>query len=214
MKIIIIGCGRVGAGLAKVLGMRGHSVIVVDSDARSFERLGKGFKGKTVVGLSFDREVLIKAGIEKADALAAVTASDEANVVAARIAKQMFRVPRVAARVYDPRKAEIYRRFGLQIISPVALGIDRMAELLTFSQITLSETVGTGEVDRATVEIPDRLVNRTVADLTVPGEINVVAITRDGKTFLPTPATTFKSGDVVHVVLLVSSLDRLRDMLG
>jgi trk system potassium uptake protein TrkA len=214
MKIIIIGCGRVGAGLAKVLNMRGHSVTVVDSDPQAFERLGKNFKGQTVVGLSFDQQVLIKAGIEKADALAAVTASDEANVVAARIAKQVFRVPCVAARAYDPRKAEIYRRFGLQTISPVALGIDRMVELLTFSQITLGEKMGTGEVDRVTVEIQDRLVSRTVADLTVQGEINVVAITRDGKTFLPVPATTFNRGDIVHLVVLVSSLDRLREMLG
>ena len=137
MKIIIIGCGRVGSGLARMLSNRGHQVTVIDSDPVAFERLGKAFKGKTVVGIGFDRQAILDAGIEKADAFAAVTASDEANAVAARIAKNVFKVPRVAARIYDPRKADIYRRLGMQTISPVALGISRMAELLSFSNLAV-----------------------------------------------------------------------------
>src|SRR3990170_4359428 len=131
MRIIVVGCGRNGAGLAQHLSLRGHIVTVVDKDPVAFERLGAAFKGRTVVGVGFDRDVLHHAGIEKADGLAAVTSSDEVNVVAARLAREVFRVPRVVARVYDPRKAEIYQRLVVQTISPVALGTHRLAELLT-----------------------------------------------------------------------------------
>ncbi len=129
MKLIIIGCGRVGAGLAQALSQRGHAVTVVDKDSLTFERLGSTFKGQTVNGGGFDREVLLQTGIERADGLAAVTGSDEVNIVTARLARQMFRVPRVVARLYDPRKAEVYQRLGLQTINPVTWGINRIAEL-------------------------------------------------------------------------------------
>ena len=120
MKIIIVGCGRVGAGLTRALSLRGHTITVVDKDGTAFKRLGSLYKGETIIGTGIDRDVLMKAGIEKADGLASVTASDETNVIVARIAKEVFHVPRVVARVYDPQKAEIYRRLGLQVISPVA----------------------------------------------------------------------------------------------
>ena len=160
MKIIIIGCGRVGSGLARMLSNRDHQVTMIDSDPLSFERLGKNYKGKTVVGIGFDRQTLLDAGIEKADAFAAVTASDEANAVAARIAKNVFRVPRVAARIYDPRKADIYRRLGMQTISPVALGIVRMAELLSFSNLAVVDSLGSGEVKIVDIEVPPMLAGR------------------------------------------------------
>ena len=104
---------KLGSGLAQALGLHGHTVTVVDNDPLAFERLGPNFKGQTVLGVGFDRDVLLKAGIERADCLAAVTASDDANVVAARMASQVFHVPKVIARLYDPRKAEIYKRLGL-----------------------------------------------------------------------------------------------------
>jgi trk system potassium uptake protein TrkA len=214
MKVIIIGCGRVGSGLAKLLSSRGHQVVIVDSDPVAFERLGKAFKGRTVIGIGFDRQALIDAGIERADALAAVTASDEANAVAARMARNEFKVPRVAARIYDPRKAEIYRRLGLQTISPVALGIIRMAELLSFSHMGIKEGIGSGEVNCIDADIPGLLVNHQVSDLLIPGEIHVIAITRHGKTFLAQPQTLFEEGDVVHLAVLARSQDRLSALLG
>ena len=119
MKSIIIGCGRVGAGLAQSLCQRSQSVTVVDQDATAFERLGTGFTGQTIVGTGFDRDVRLHAGIERADGLAAVTGRDETNVVLARLARQMFRVPRVIARLHDPRHAEVYRRLGIQTMTPL-----------------------------------------------------------------------------------------------
>ena len=214
MKIIVIGCGRMGAGLAQTLSLQGHAVTVVDVDPAAFNRLGPAFKGNTIAGSAVDRETLLAAGMERADGLAAVTASDEANVVAARLAMQVFRVPRVVARLYDPRKAEIYRRLGLHTITPVTWGIHRMAELLCYSRLDTVASLGSGEVDVVEVEVPPLLVGRTVTELTVAGEAQVVSISRAGKTFLPTLATVFHKGDLVHVVVLVSSADRLRKLLG
>ncbi len=213
MKILVIGCGRVGSRLAQQLSLRGHQVTVVDKDESAFDRLGMAFKGRTVVGIGFDRDVLIQAGIERADALAAVTASDEANVVVARLAKQVFRVPRVAARVYEPRKADIYRRFGLQIISPVNLGASRLAELLTFSQLNTVFSLGSSEVDLVDLEVPHRLVDKTVSQLNVPEEVQVVAITRNGRTFLPSLGTVFQHDDLVHLAVLVAAAERLKALL-
>jgi len=214
MKIIVIGCGKLGAGLAESLSRRGFDVTVVDREPAAFERLGASFRGETVTGGGIDRDVLLKAGIERADGLAAVTSSDEVNVVAARLARRLFRVPRVVARLYEPGKAEVYRRLGLQTISHVTWGISRIIELLCYSKLETIKTLGSGEVDVVEAEVPHLLVGRTVNDMTVPGEIHVVAVTRQGKTFLPTPGTEFHEGDLVHVALLASSSERLQAILG
>ena len=214
MRIIIIGCGRMGAGLAQNLSRRGHVVTVVDRDPTSFERLGPSFRGATITGGGFDRDALLNAGIERADGLAAVTASDEVNVVAARLARQVFRVPKVVARIYDPRKAEIYQRLGLQNISPVTWGINRIIDLLCYSRMDTVLSPGSGDVDIVETEIPHLLVGRTVNELTVTGEIHVVTISRRGKTFLPTLGTEFHEGDLVHLALLAASADRLKALLG
>jgi trk system potassium uptake protein TrkA len=213
MKILVIGCGRLGAGLAKTLELRRHAVTVVDRDPAAFEALG-AFKGETVEGSGIDREALLKAGIERADGLAAVTSSDEINVVAGRLAVQVFRVPRVVARLYDPRKAEIYRRLGLQTLTPVAWGIHRIAELLCHSRLDILHSLGSGEVDIVEAEVPPLLVGRTTSEVTVAGEIHVVTVSRGGRTFLPAPGTVFHKGDLLHLAVLGSSADRLKSLLG
>jgi trk system potassium uptake protein TrkA len=200
--------------LAQTLDSRGHNVSVVDVDPTAFERLGPAFKGMKVTGVGFDREVLLKAGIKRADGLAAVTGSDEANVVAARLASQFFQVPRVVARLYDPRKAEIYRRLGLQTITPVTWGINRIAELLSFFPLTTTASLGNGEVDLVEAEVSPLLAGRPVNEITVPGEIQVVAVSRGGKTFLPTLGTILQPGDWIHLALLAASADRLKALLA
>ena len=214
MKIIIIGCGKVGAGLAETLSIRGHGVTVVDQDPAAFERLGSSFRGETVTGVGFDRDILLTAGIERCDGLAAVTASDEVNLVAAPAARQLFHVPRVVARLYDPRKAEIYRRLGLLTISPVTWGINRIVELICYSRLETVMSLGGGEVDVVEAEVPHLLVGRSVNELTVSGEIQVVAVTRQGKTFIPTPGTELREGDLLHLALLAASAERLKILMG
>ena len=214
MKILIIGCGRLGAGLAQTMLFRGHSVVVVDKDPLAFERLGSGFKGQTVIGVGFDRNVLLKAGIERTDGLAAVTASDETNVLIGRIAQQIFRVPKVVARLYDLRQAEIYRRLGLPTVAPTSWGINRIGEMLLYSPLDAVYSLGNGEVDLLEMQVPQILIGKLVRDLTLPGEIHVVAISRDGKTFLPTSGATLQEGDLLHLATLTTSASRLRGLLG
>ena len=214
MRILIIGCGRVGAGLAKTLIDRGHSVTIIDRDSLAFEKLGGKFKGQTITGIGFDRDVLLKAGIERTDGVAAVTSSDEANVVASRIARDIFRVPRVVALLYDVRQAEIYKRLGIQTISPTGWGVNRIADLLLYSPLETVFTLGSGEVELVVAEVPLLLVGKTVRDLSVAGEIHIVSITRDNKTFLPTLGTIFREKDLLHLAVLASSTNRLKELLG
>ena len=214
MKIIIFGCGKIGSKLAHDLSLGGHRVTVIDSDPAAFDRLGPGFKGEKIIGVGFDRNVLTQAGIECADGFAAVTPSDEANVTVARLARQMFRVPRVVARVYEPGKAKIYRRLGLQTISPIELGSDRLADLLSSSSLETVASIGNGEVHIVNAEVPSILVGRRVEDLTVPGEFQVTAITRNGKTFLAARDLVFAHGDLIHLAVHSASSDRLKASLG
>jgi len=194
--------------------LRGHQVTIIDKDPLAFERLGSGFKGQKVVGVGFDRDVLIQAGIQRADALAAVTASDEANAVTARLAREIFHVPRVVARLYDKRQAEIYERLGLETIAPTAWGINRIADLLLRSELDVVFNLGNGQVDLVEAEVPPLLAGKAVNELILWGEIHVVAITRAGKTFLPTQGATLREGDLVHLAVVSASIDRLRGMLG
>jgi trk system potassium uptake protein TrkA len=131
MNIIIVGCGRVGAEVAYGLYRKGHKVTVVDQDAAAFRNLPEDFRGLTMRGDVLTQEVLVRAGIEQAHALAAVTPSDSVNTVLGHIAKVVFKVPNVVVRNYDPRKRPLHEAFGLQVISPVSMGALRIEEILS-----------------------------------------------------------------------------------
>ena len=214
MNLLVIGCGRVGSGLANTLVSRGHSVTVIDKDPLAFEKLGKKFAGTKISGIGHDREVLLKAGIERADGVASVTSSDEANVVTSRIAREIFHVPRVVARLYDVRQAEIYKRLGIQTIAPISWGINRIADLLIYSPLETVFSLGSGEVELVEVEATAFMVEKNVRDLTVIGEIHVATITRANHTFLPTLGTIIQEGDLLHLAVLTSSVNRLKELMG
>lgn len=213
MKVIIVGIGRMGAGLSLNLIKKGHQVTVIDSDVEAFESLGSDFKGTKVVGFGFDRDILSEAGIDKADAVVSCTKSDEVNSVIARIAKNIYQVPRVIARLYDPRKADIYRRFGIQTISTTTWGIDRASELLTYNQLDSVYEVGNGNVNIVRIEIPTLLIGHNVNEITSIAEINVVSISRSNKTIIPTLGSIFEAGDVLYIAVSVSATDKLKAML-
>jgi len=214
MNVIIMGCGRVGEELSRLMSHEGHAVVVIDYDEAALARLDSDFKGRTVLGAGFDRNVLLRAGIEQAEAFAATSASDNANIVAARIARNIFHVPKVVARLFDPRRAEIYRRLGLVTISSASWGAERIHELLTHKDFDPVLSFGSGEVSLINAETPPSLVGRTVKDITVPGEVGVVAITREGKALFPSLGTTFRTGDLIYFVILASALERFESMLG
>lgn len=214
MKVIVMGCGRIGSQVSRLLSEQGHEVTIIDHDANSEGRLGSNFKGRIIKGLGFDRNILMQAGIEQAEAFVSASQSDNANIVAARIARNIFHVPRVVARLYDPRRAEIYQRLGLTTISSTNWGAERIFQVLTHTDIDVWNTFGSGEVALVHVELPPQLTGRSVMQLNVPGEIMVVAITRNDHAFVPATGTEFHEGDLVHLVVLSSAMDRLEELLG
>jgi trk system potassium uptake protein TrkA len=215
MKIIVMGCGRVGSQVSLLLASRGHDVTVIDHrDLDASVRLGPAFKGRIINGLGFDQAVLMKAGIGQADAFIAASSTDNANIVGARIAQNIYKVPRVVARLFDPRQAEIYQRLGLKTISSTAMGAERIYELITHSELDIVHNFGHGEVSVVATEVNYTLAGRTVRDITVPGEFSVISITRNERAFLPSAGTEFREGDLIHFAVQSSALPRLQDMLG
>lgn len=214
MKIIVTGCGHLGSELALGLARQGHEVSVVDSDPAAFENLGSRFAGRTLEGIAFDRDVLLDAGIENTDALAAVTSSDNANIVTARVARNVFHVPQVVARVYDPSRAAIYRKLGLQTISPTVWSANRVMQILGHSGLNVVLEMGSGEVSLVEIEISPTLAGRTVQQLNQVTETQVVTITRGGKAFIPSTSSAFLPGDRVHVAVLTGAQKRFETLIG
>jgi trk system potassium uptake protein len=212
MKVIIVGCGKLGSGIAQNLVKRGHKVTVIDSDPEAFELLGKDFNGQTIVGIGFDKNILEKAQISSSDAIVACSKSDETNALIGRISRNVYKVPRVISRLYDPRRAEIYRSLGIQTISTTTWGVQKAIEMLSYNQLDNILTIGNLEMIR--IETPALLVGRTVNELTVIGEIQVVAIHRGNKTFIPIRGTAFEKHDVIFISALTTSVSRLKTLLG
>ena len=214
MNIIIMGCGRVGSQVSQLLVQQGHAVTVIDHDANALAKLGKDFKGRVVQGLGFDKNVLIDAGVETAEGFVAASASDNANIVAARIARNIFRVPRVVARLYDPVRAEVYHRLGLTTISSTLWGAERIVEVVTHTDLDILQVFGDGGTTMVRVEVPSRLNGYRVAQMNIPGEVLVTAITRDDQTFIPVSGTEFKEGDIMYLAVIPSAMIRLEELLG
>lgn len=210
MYLIIVGCGRVGAELAKLLSGEGHDVVVIDKSQESFSRLGDTFNGLTMVGNGFDLALLKQVGIEKADAFCAVTNGDNTNLISAQVAKKIFRVPKVFARVYDPQRAHIYAALGLDIISGTMLFSSMLRDKIIESRFSsyLIESKDLGVIE---IEVKNDLVGKTIQDINIPGEFIVVAIKKMQGVIIPEPKTVLKSKDTLMGVVKVSSLQEIRE---
>lgn len=213
MKIVIFGCGRMGSGIAKNLIHSHHQVTVVDHDPQVFNRLGPAFSGQIIQGDALDEESFSMGEVNRADGLAAVTGSDTVNAVVARIAKQVFRVPKVVARIHDPLNAEIYRKLGIQTVTSVELGIVRITDMLTFSNLDVIHSIGNGGVNIVAFEIAKPHTGHSVSDITIPGEIKIISLTRNGRTIIPVQGTVFQNGDLIHIAVEENSIPRLKALL-
>jgi trk system potassium uptake protein TrkA len=209
-----MGCGRVGSQVSWLLLSQGHEVTVIDHDENALAKLGPDFKGKVVRGLGFDRTVLLEADIVQSEGFVAASSSDNANIVAARIARNIFHVPRVVARLYDPLRAEVYQRLGLTTISTTGWGAERIVEVITHTDLDVLHIFRDGGTTLVRVEIPLRLSGHNVNQMNIPGEVMVVAVTRDEQTFIPVSGTEFQAGDIVHIAVIPSAMTRLEGMLG
>jgi len=214
MKVIIVGCGRVGAHTAASLSRLGHDVVVVDKDPDAFRLLPAGFTGSSILGYAFERSTLEQAGISEADALVAATAGDNTNAVTARIAKEVYRVPDVVSRIYDPGRAEIYRRYGIQTFAPTAWSAGRIIEFLVSGNIEREQSYGNGEVEMIAAFVTKHLVGKPVNDLRIPGEIRVGLIVRMGKGMLPVSGTRFQEDDQVYALVHQSAIEKFQKMMG
>ena len=213
MHVVIGGCGRVGSDLTISLTKQGHTVSVIDKNPHAFERLPPGFEGQTLVGIVFDREILEAAGIREAGAFIAVTNGDNSNIVSARIAKEHYAIEGVVARIYDPRRAEIYRRLGIPTVATVQWASAEIYDQL-FHGIEHTElAIGGGDLVLLRIDIPQELAGRPASSLGDDGKAMVVAIDRMGSASLPAEDTTFQEGDVAHVIVRREALDDLRSKL-
>jgi trk system potassium uptake protein TrkA len=213
MRAIIIGCGRVGSALAIRLAANGHDVRVIDRNPKASRLLPKNFAGRFLPGNGYSRGVLDRAGVSQADAIIAVTSGDNSNIVAARTAKEEYRVPIVIARIYDPRRADIYRELGIPTVASVRWTVERVHRMLEHRHLTPERTFGNGETVLVRAQLPAYLTGRPLSDLEVDGEIRVIEATRGGRSFIPTGATRAERDDLVTFTVAATALGRLRAFL-
>ncbi|MBC9713892.1 TrkA family potassium uptake protein [Streptomyces sp. TRM66268-LWL] len=213
MRVIVVGCGRVGSALASRLVNEGHDVRVIDRDPRTRRLLPVRFPGQVLHGNGFSRSILESAGIEHADAFVAVTSGDNSNIVSARTAKEAYRVPIVLARIYDPRRADIYRDLGIPTIASVRWTVHQLHQMLLHRHLTPELSFGNGETLLLRSQLPAYLTGRRLGELEVDGETRVVEVTRGGRSFLPTPSTPAEPDDLVTFAVAAEALTRLRGFL-
>ncbi|MFF3890098.1 potassium channel family protein [Streptomyces sp. NPDC001914] len=213
MKVIVVGCGRVGAELACLLASEGHDVQVVDRLTAAARRLPDSPRIRFHEGNGFSRAVLRSAGIEHADAFVAVTSGDNSNIVSARTAKDTYRVPIVLARIYDPRRADIYSDLGIPTIASVRWTVHQLHQMLLHRHLSPELSFGNGDTLLVRSEVPAYLIGRRLTEFDVDGEIRVVEVTRAGRSLIPAHGTSAQAGDLVTFAVAATGLGRLRGFL-
>jgi trk system potassium uptake protein TrkA len=214
VHVVVVGCGRVGSGLAAAVEAAGHTVAIIDRKETAFRRLPAGFSGKKIVGVGFDRDRLHDAGIEEATAVAAVTNGDNSNIMIARVAKETYGIDRVVARIYDPRRAAIYERLGIPTVATVQWTIERVLRRI------LPDAPSVEWIDpSAKVCLIERLVPKTWAghraeELGIDGQAHVVALARLGVAQLSRPDLVIQDGDVVFVAVSGDHIKNFDEHIG
>ncbi len=201
MHVVIMGCGRVGSALAKSLESAGHSVAVIDRDATAFRRLSAEFSGQRVTGIGFDRDTLTEAGIEKAEAFAAVSSGDNSNIIAARVARETFGIENVVARIYDPRRAEVYQKLGIPTVATVRWTADQVIRRLLPTGMLSEWRDPSGNVVLAELAYNPRWIGNRITDLENQSGARVALLTRLGEGILPERGTVLQDGDLLHVMM-------------
>jgi len=204
-----MGCGRVGSTLARSLEDRDHTVAVIDSNPDAFRRLGPSFNGTKVTGIGFDQDVLDRAGIEKAGAFAAVSSGDNSNIIAARVARETFGIQQVVARIYDPGRAEVYQRLGIETVATVKWTADQVLRriLPAGAEPDFRDPSGTIRLDQ--FRVTEAWIGQRTVDLQVQSGSRIAWIDRLGEGMLPTRETVIQEGDVLHIVMREENANRV-----
>jgi trk system potassium uptake protein TrkA len=214
MKVVLMGCGRVGASLAVELSKAGHDVAIIDKRPPAFNRLPPGIDVSRIVGLGFERDTLEEAGIKEAEAFVAVSSGDNSNIVSARVAREHYHVPIVIARIYDPRRAEIYERLNIPTVASVKWTTKQIMLMLFHPREELKESLSGGDLFRMRLGVPNHLVGKPVSSLEVEGKARVAGVDRAGSGFIPVRSSTFQHGDQVHLIVHRDALDLLDELLA
>jgi len=210
MHVVVVGCGRVGSGLAIEFTREGHSVAIIDKVPRSFRRLPADWPGQRIVGFGFDRDHLEAAGVQRATALAAVTSGDNSNILCARIARETYEIPNVVARIYDPRRAEIFQRLGIPTVPTVAWTIDHVLRRMMPERAVTEWSDSTGRLHLIERPIPADWQGRRLPTAALQGDgIRVVAVTRAGAPTLDVDDLVGQEGDVLHLIVTHDTEDKL-----
>jgi trk system potassium uptake protein TrkA len=212
MYIVIVGCGRLGSQLATKLSEEGHDVAIVDRDPDNFSRLSDEFNGATVTGVGFDIQVLRSAGIERADGFAAVSDGDNMNIMAAQVAKTIFNVPMVIARVFDPVKGETYRALGLETVCPTTSAANIIYSKFMIRNEESHFILPGGGIELVEVLFHAFVLAKTVAELEALDDFKVISLTRDGTATFPKGTDVLNEGDQLLVALHVSDLHKVSDI--
>jgi trk system potassium uptake protein TrkA len=213
MHVVIVGCGRVGSGLAVQLAQEEHTVAIIDKNGNAFRRIPQWWPGDAIVGSGFDRDILDRAGAARAGALAAVTSGDNSNILTARIAREAYGVTNVVARIYDPRRAEIYKRLGIPTVATVTWTIDQVMRRLVPERVVSDWTDSSGQLVLVELQLPEKLAGRLLHDLGMPGRAHLVAVTRAGNPRLDVSDLVGQEGDVLHIAVKKDAVTELEDRL-
>jgi trk system potassium uptake protein len=210
MRIVVVGCGRMGAELAGRMFQAGHEVSVVDTEENSFTKLPPDFVGRINEGEAINRDVLHRAGIERADAVAVVTDSDVLNAVVGHLARSYFNITNVIVRNYDPRYRPIQEGFGLQVVSALSWGAQRIEEMIYHADMRAVFSAGNGEVEIYEVAVPEDWNGHLIKELTSNSTCIPVSVTRAGRAMLPSPELVLQTGDIIHVSATLEGVQVLR----
>lgn len=201
MHVIIVGCGRVGSGLAIGLVGAGHSVTIIDKSSAAFRRLPAEWPGEKVVGFGFDRGHLDKAGADRADALAAVTSGDNSNILTARIARETYEIPNVVARIYDPRRAEIFQRLGIPTVPSVSWTIDQVFRRILPGTASAEWSDGSGRLQLMERPLPTSWAGHHIVKTLGTDGVRLVAVTRATVPTLEVAELVGQEGDLLHLMV-------------
>ncbi len=212
MHIVVMGCGRVGSSLARRLQRQGHTVAVIDQDEDAFRRLGPEFTGRQVTGMGFDRNTLTEAGIAEAGAFAAVSSGDNSNILAARVAREQFGIDHVVARIYDPKRAEVYERLGIPTVATVPWTVDRFMRVLLEDEPTELWRTPPGDVVLVQIPVHEGWVGGRLSELEAVTGARAAYVNRFGASVLPTANTVVQSGDQVVVLARAADAEQVADV--
>ena len=209
-----MGCGRVGSSLASELELLGHTVSIIDKSREAFRRLGPDFKGRTISGIGFDRDTLLEAGIETADAFAAVSNGDNSNILAARVARETYGVANVVARIYDPGRAEIYQRLGIPTVATVLWATDQIMRRLVPEGSRSEWRDATGTIELAEVHPHNQWLGMPITVIEIATSARVAFLTRLAEGLVPDEHTVLQEGDLLHMIIETSRLGEVEVILA